>query len=350
MPRIQSPESPLLLFKEEPLFVVLAILVPTTPLLSFGCKGLKQIAFRLKRQHVDAIRSSSTDDANRECSVRVHLRFRLLYTNSEQDDSYPLNLAVEVNGESLALPAPIPCKVSGGPIEWVCLPINIVSSCKLKPSVMNKVRVTWHPVSGRHYVVGLFLVKKLEAATVLCGLEQLSVALTRDMIKKKAKRRATISDDVAITRFHVSLTCPLSQSRMKVPCRARSCRHLDCFDGFNYLQVNERRPTWTCPVCMMRAPLSSLVVDQVFAHILANVPNDCDGVVFHEDGSWTSSQRDQGATICVTPPLFTARGPVPPSRSSFSQQVGRSLKQPTIEVIDLTNSSSDDEAGCGVRC
>ncbi|KAL3211453.1 hypothetical protein MRX96_036428 [Rhipicephalus microplus] len=149
------------------------------------------------------------------------------------------------------------------------------------------------------------------------------------MIKKKAKRRATISDDVAITRFHVSLTCPLSQSRMKVPCRARSCRHLDCFDGFNYLQVNERRPTWTCPVCMMRAPLSSLVVDQVFAHILANVPNDCDGVVFHEDGSWTPSKRDHGATIC---------------------QVGRSLKQPTIEVIDLTNSSSDDEADCGVRC
>ncbi|KAL1481524.1 hypothetical protein MTO96_034410 [Rhipicephalus appendiculatus] len=291
MSRARSPESLLPCFKKEPFFDVLATLVPPLPLGSCGCKGLQHIVFRLQPQQVDAIRSSSTDSAasSRECNVQVHLRFCLHDTNREQDDSYPLNLAVKVNGQSLALPAPIPRKVSGGSIELVHLPIDIVSACNLGPSAINKVCVTWTPVSSRDYVVGLFLVKKLAEATILSGLQQLSAALTRAMIKKKAKRRATIGDDVAITRFHVSLTCPLSRTRMKVPCRARSCKHLDCFDGSNYVQVNERRPKWTCPVCGMRAPLSSLVVDQLFAHILANVPGDCDGVVLHEDGSWTPS-------------------------------------------------------------
>ncbi|KAH6931333.1 hypothetical protein HPB50_023556 [Hyalomma asiaticum] len=104
------------------------------------------------------------------------------------------------------------------------------------------------------------------------------------MIKKKVKRRAS-SDDIAVTRLHVSLRCPLSRTRMTVPCRARSCNHLDCFDAYSYLQVNERRPVWMCPVCGKRAAFSSLVIDQMFEHIVANTPGDCDGVVFHEDGS-----------------------------------------------------------------
>ncbi|KAL1481525.1 hypothetical protein MTO96_034411 [Rhipicephalus appendiculatus] len=275
----------------------------------------------------------------------MHLRFCLLDKNSEQDDNYPFELAVKVNRDFIALPAPLSYKVLGGPSERVHLPIDIASSCPLNPYAMNEVCVTWQPVSSADYVVGLFLVKKLTAATILSRLQQLSATLTRVMIKRKAKRRATIGDDVAITRFHVSLTCPLSLTRMKVPCRARSCKHLDCFDGSNYLQVNERRPKWACPVCGMRAPLSSLVVDQLFAHILANVPGDCDGVVLHADGSWTpSSQRDDVATTSATPSLSTARGSTPPSG------FGRSCKRPRIEVIDLTNSSSGDEKDCGARC
>ncbi|KAH7950752.1 hypothetical protein HPB52_000240 [Rhipicephalus sanguineus] len=350
MSRARSSEHPLPYFKKEPFFEVLAELIPPMPLVNSGCEGLqnKRIFFRLEPQHVDAIRSSSTDNAgsSRESNVQVHLRFCLHDTKSERDDKYPFDLAVKVNGGYLALPAPIPYKAHGRATEWVHLPINVFSSCSPGPSTVNEVCVSWRPVSGRDYVVGLFLAKKLAATTILSGLRKLSAVITRTMIKKKAKRRATISDDVAITRFHVSLTCPLSRTRIKVPCRAQSCKHLDCFDGSNYLQVNERRPTWTCPVCGMRAPLSSLVVDQLFEDILANVPGDCDGVVLHEDGSWTPSsvaQRDGGTTTSAKPSSSTARSSTPPSGSSSSEQVGRSCKQPRIEVIDLTNCSSDNE-------
>ncbi|KAL1438847.1 hypothetical protein MTO96_047769 [Rhipicephalus appendiculatus] len=353
MSRARSPECPLLYFKKEPFFDVLANLYLLIPLVDHECKDLQQrrMVFLLEPQHVDAIhRSSSTDNAGSspECNVQVHLRFCLHDTNSEQDDRYPCNLAVKVNGQSLALPEPIPRKVSGGLTEWVNLPINIVSSCSLGPYALNNVCVTWQPFSGRDYVVGLFLVKKLSAATILSGLPRFSATLTRAMIKRKAMRRASISDDVVITSFHVSLSCPLSRTRMKVPCRARSCKHLDCFDGSSYLQVNERRPTWTCPVCGMQAPVSSLVVDQLFANILANVPGDCNGVAFNEDGSWTPSstpQRDDGATTSAMPSSSTARNSMPSSVSSSSEQVSRSCRPPGIEVIDLTQCSSDDDYG-----
>ncbi|KAH8009377.1 hypothetical protein HPB51_015700 [Rhipicephalus microplus] len=221
----------------------------------------------------------------------------------------------------------------------------ITSLCTQGPSTLNKLWVTWQPASGRQYAVGLFLVKKLSAATILSGLYQLNAAVTRAMIKKKAKRRATIGEDVAITRFHVSLTCPLSRTRMKVPSRGRLCKHLDCFDGSSYLQVNERRPTWTCPVCCKPASLSSLVVDQLFTDILANAPGDCNGVVLHADGSWTPSPATQRADGVPTSALQSrARSSASPSDSLSSEQVAR--QQPKIEVIDLTYSSSDDDQDC----
>ncbi|KAL3190472.1 hypothetical protein MRX96_019990 [Rhipicephalus microplus] len=349
MSRAQSVESPPLCFKNEPFFEALAEIVPPMPLVDSGCEGLqcKCILFRLSPQQMAAVSSSLTENAklSREGTMEVHLRFCLLDTNSEQDDRYPSDLAVNVNGKTVELPAPIPCKDSHGMTEWVHLPIDITSLCTQGPSTLNKLWVIWQPASGRQYAVGLFLVKKLSAATILSGLYQLNAAVTRAMIKKKAKRRATIGEDVAITRFHVSLTCPLSRTRMTVPSRGRLCKHLDCFDGSSYLQVNERRPTWTCPVCCKPASLSSLVVDQLFTDILANAPGDCNGVVLHADGSWTPSPATQRADGVPTSALQSrARSSASPSDSLSSEQVTR--QQPKIEVIDLTYSSSDNDQDC----
>ncbi|KAH6931335.1 hypothetical protein HPB50_023558 [Hyalomma asiaticum] len=353
-----APTHPPVHFKKEPFFDVLATLVsPMRLVTSFRGWQHTSVSFQFKSQDVDAIRSSSTGNAGSrpEFSVQVHLRFCLLDATSEQGDSYPSDLAVNVNGRAIAPPAPIPCKVSGGATERVHLPINIVTSCFLCPCAINKVCVTWQPVRGREYAVGLFLVRKLSVATLLSGLQQRkkqSVALTTAMIKKKVKRRAS-SDDIAVTRLHVSLRCPLSRTRMTVPCRARSCNHLDCFDAYSYLQVNERRPAWMCPVCGKRAAFSSLVIDQMFEHIVANTPGDCDGVVFHEDGSWTPSQKesDSGATISATPSSSAAGSSAPPSScASSGQDVGRPSKRPRVEeVIDLTEYSSSDEDECGPR-
>lgn len=49
--------------------------------------------------------------------------------------------------------------------------------------------------------------------------------------------------------------------RLTVPCRAVTCSHLQCFDAALYLQMNEKKPTWICPVCDKKATYESLIID-----------------------------------------------------------------------------------------
>lgn len=49
--------------------------------------------------------------------------------------------------------------------------------------------------------------------------------------------------------------------RLTVPCRAVTCSHLQCFDAALYLQMNEKKPTWICPVCDKKATYENLIID-----------------------------------------------------------------------------------------
>ena len=53
----------------------------------------------------------------------------------------------------------------------------------------------------------------------------------------------------------------LGKMRMTTPCRAKTCNHLQCFDLAMYLQMNERKPTWVCPVCDKPAEFGKLFID-----------------------------------------------------------------------------------------
>lgn len=62
--------------------------------------------------------------------------------------------------------------------------------------------------------------------------------------------------------LHVSLqTVQLGKMRLMIPCRALTCSHLQCFDATLYIQMNEKKPTWVCPVCDKKAPYEHLIID-----------------------------------------------------------------------------------------
>lgn len=64
--------------------------------------------------------------------------------------------------------------------------------------------------------------------------------------------------------FKLTLVCfvpQLGKMRLSVPCRAVTCSHLQCFDAALYLQMNEKKPTWICPVCDKKAAYESLIID-----------------------------------------------------------------------------------------
>lgn len=109
------------------------------------------------------------------------------------------------------------------------------------------------------------------------------------------KLRADADSDIATTMLRVSLCCPLGKMRMSNPCRATTCLHLQCFDASLYLQMNERKPTWNCPVCDKAAVYDNLVIDGYFQQVLASneLPMDKNEIELLEDGSWAVHNEEK---------------------------------------------------------
>lgn len=94
--------------------------------------------------------------------------------------------------------------------------------------------------------------------------------------------------EIATTSLRVSLACPLGKMRMSTPCRASTCAHLQCFDASLFLQMNERKPTWNCPVCDKPALYDTLTIDGYFQEVLNSnkLLPDVNEIQLLQDGSW----------------------------------------------------------------
>jgi len=80
------------------------------------------------------------------------------------------------------------------------------------------------------------------------------------------------------TRQRVSLICPITQSLIVIPVKSSYCSHLTCFDLRTFLQMNQKRLQWTCPICKKSASYETLHVDKRLQSILSNVPDNCSTV------------------------------------------------------------------------
>mmetsp|Transcript_47849 Transcript_47849/g.113694 ORF Transcript_47849/g.113694 Transcript_47849/m.113694 type:complete len:865 (+) Transcript_47849:139-2733(+) len=97
----------------------------------------------------------------------------------------------------------------------------------------------------------------------------------------------------------VSLTCPLSLTRISTPARGAACQHLQCFD----LETFVWRKEGTCPVCglTLETPLG-LLVDAYMTEILSKVQEKGNEVTFDADGGWKiAEQRSRKREHTVIP-------------------------------------------------
>ena len=69
-------------------------------------------------------------------------------------------------------------------------------------------------------------------------------------------------DDIVATSSIMSLKDPVSQMRIKIPCRGYKCAHMQSFDAETYLQMQEQAPLWACPICNKPTPFEEVAVDQ----------------------------------------------------------------------------------------
>ncbi|XP_069481222.1 E3 SUMO-protein ligase PIAS1 isoform X2 [Ambystoma mexicanum] len=301
-------------------------------------------AFALTPQQVQQI-SSSMDISGTKCdfTVQVQLRFCLSETSCPQEDHFPPNLCVKVNGKPCNLPGYLPPTKNGVEPKRPSRPINITSLVRLSTTVPNTIVVSWTAEIGRSFSMAVYLVKQLSSAVLLQRLKAKGIRNpdhSRALIKEKLT--ADPDSEIATTSLRVSLLCPLGKMRLTIPCRALTCSHLQCFDATLYIQMNEKKPTWVCPVCDKKGPYEHLIIDGLFMEIL-KFCSDCDEIQFKEDGSWAPMRAKKevqelssyngvdGSCLSLS---------MDHEVSSNQQSENRNRK---VEVIDLTIDSSSEE-------
>ncbi|KAM9493811.1 E3 SUMO-protein ligase PIAS1 isoform 1-T1 [Clarias gariepinus] len=348
LPSTLHPVHPDVKLQRLPFYDVLDELIKPTSLASDSSQRFQEtcFAFALTPQQVQQI-SSSMDISGTKCDfiVQVQLRFCLSETSCPQEDHFPPNLCVKVNGKPCNLPGYLPPTKNGVEPKRPSRPINITSLVRLSTTVPNTIVVSWTAEIGRSYSMAVYLVKQQSSTALLQRLRAKGIRNpdhSRALIKEKLT--ADPDSEIATTSLRVSLLCPLGKMRLMIPCRSLTCTHLQCFDATLYIQMNEKKPTWVCPVCDKKAPYEHLIIDGLFMEIL-NSCVDCDEIQFKEDGTWAPMRSKKDVQeVSASYNGVDAGGcrPSAPEQKSSSHTNGSSSKK--VEVIDLTlDSSSEDE-------
>ncbi|XP_034025427.1 E3 SUMO-protein ligase PIAS2 [Thalassophryne amazonica] len=342
------PVHPDVQMKALPFYDVLDVLIKPSSLGASTAQRYHQeryFIFALTPQQVREVCISRDflPGGRRDYMVQIQLRFCLSETSCPQEDNFPNSLCIKVNGKLFPLPGYAPPPKNGVEQKRPGRPLNITSLVRLSSAVPNQISVAWAPEIGKTYSMSVYLVRQLTSPLLLQRLRMKGIRNpdhSRALIKEKLT--ADPDSEVATTSLRVSLMCPLGKMRLTVPCRAVTCSHLQCFDAALYLQMNEKKPTWICPVCDKKATYESLIIDGLFLEIL-NDCSDVDEIKFQEDGTWCPMRPKKEAVKVPTHAILKIEQSAPLRQTSVLPPLTESTKK--ADVIDLTqeSSSSDEE-------
>ncbi|KAI4467888.1 zinc finger miz domain-containing protein [Holotrichia oblita] len=254
---------------------------------------------------------------------------------------------------------PVPTNKPGVEPKRPPRPVNITPLIKLSPTCANTIHVSWGSDYVRGYAITVALVHKRNSQDLLQRLKNKGVKhsdYTRGLIKEKLNEDADC--EIATTSLRVSLMCPLGKMKMTTPSRAITCQHLQCFDAHLFLQMNERKPTWSCPVCDKPALYDNLVIDGYFQEVLNSndLSSDTTEIQLNKDGSWSTHTVEKKSPPPVAKVEKTADDSIEIISDDVVVALGQSATSTTDKensteecskkeksVVDLTISDSDDD-------
>ena len=219
-------------------------------------------------------------------TVEVLVRFAACELSCTQDDQYPPKCQLSVNGRTVIMPGYQMAKPSGE-MKKHGQPVEITANMLL--SGRNKIQLVCSPVPEitRKYVVTVELCLKRSSAELLQQVCQR--VRSADMCRALIKDKLTGGGDaeIATTSLRSSLKCPLGKTRLVYPGRSMNCKHVNCFDMANFLQMNEKKARWVCPICDCLAIFDSLMIDGLMKEVLDKCPSSVDHIEYMADGTWT---------------------------------------------------------------
>ncbi|UJR25614.1 hypothetical protein I4U23_006966 [Adineta vaga] len=208
-------------------------------------------------------------------------------SNGKYDDNLPPNLVVQINSHNLTnLPIPKPCTRQQTDLIRIGREIDITSYCMFNPEMKNDFSVTWsyrpentvlHSQYGNaQYAFHIFLVQHLTIEDLCEQIQHKTARFYREDLAKLVAKALAIDHDLGleVSDQKLKLKCPIDQRRLRIPIRATTCQHLQCFDLTNYIALNEKAGKWICPVCNKSALFDDLQIDSYTESILKSMENE----------------------------------------------------------------------------
>lgn len=148
-------------------------------------------------------------------------------------------------------------------------------------------------------------------------------------------------DDIVMDTSSLSLRCPLTYARLSTPIRSVECDHIQCFDCLSFLTMQERIPSWICPVCSKKINPANLAVSDYILDILRTTSDEVDTVNINTDGSWDPIDEENAKEN---------DNDNPPNTAHQSREATSAPKvDDSIEIISLDSDSEDEQPDVTMR-
>ncbi|CAF3926853.1 unnamed protein product [Rotaria sp. Silwood2] len=246
--------------------------------------------------------------------AKIFLRISPTITSEKQNDVLPPYLFVQCNGQTVINNNV--SKTVGSQAHSIVFPTDITDNLIPKSNIQNTLNYLWlqSPINmslknlPKSYTLKIQLVRYVPLDYLFENI------LKRESLLKNVDDNDSdieIEDTgLMATQHRVSLICPITQSLIIVPAKSSYCSHLTCFDLRSFLQMNERRLQWTCPLCKKPASYDNLCVDKRLQSILSNVPPNCSTVEIDSSTKTLSdchyildNIKQEKTNIAITTPL-----------------------------------------------
>ena len=287
---------------ELPFFDMIKVVLPMTELPSYSVptrpgEGRYNCQFGLAPEDIPKLNYADDRPLPR---MELQMRVFLLETSQEQPDAFPPNTTVRLDDFVVNLPPVIPTNKPNAEQKRYSRHVNLTPylrppRAKDRP---HRMHFEWNG-DKRAWAFTVLLVNRLNSDILLDRMRK-NVRSTRQFDKTKEtiiRRLSGDEDDVQMDSLKISLIDPLARTRIRIPARAVDCTHLQCFDLYSYLMMNEKRPGWKCPVCDRNAIYSKLIIDEYFERILKSVAPGVEEVELLKDGTWRLAQANQAVSL-----------------------------------------------------
>ncbi|XP_008180027.1 E3 SUMO-protein ligase PIAS3-like [Acyrthosiphon pisum] len=189
---------------------------------------------------------------------------------------------LSVNGHQCSLPI-LKILSNSGILPWRNNdPIDITQQTHLrKKCLQNTLEITWSEEPHK-YIGCVYMAQKLTFKDLLVELKKRPKRAS-DKTKVLIKESVENDGDMLVEFLIASIKDPLSKIRMKLPARGVDCKHLLCFDAIQFLQMNELKQTWKCPIFQSK-----------------DLTEECDNVFLFKDGTWSERKNREFSKNAIT--------------------------------------------------